>query len=126
MNVSHPKFLLTIFPLYLTVGGHSWPTAFINVNTVLISPWSAGVCLYQGFFFTFSAEEVSDDENIDDDGDVVDICDIFDDPAVEDQLRQNDVEHEHELQEQGETFTITADVHITPITEHADVGSSSP
>ena len=47
-------------------------------------------------FFTVSAEEVSNGENIDD-GDDVDIHDIFDDPAVEEQLRQNDVEHEHEL-----------------------------
>ena len=77
------------------------------------------------FFFTFSAEEVSDGENIDDDGDDVDIRDIFDDLAVEEQLRQHGVGHEHELQEQGETFTVTANVHITPVTEHADVVSSS-
>ena len=106
------------------MGGHSQPTAFINVNTVLVSPWSADVCLYKGFF-TFSAEEVSDGENVDDDGDDVDIHDIFDDPTAEEQQRQNDVERECELQEQGETFTVTANVHITPITEHADVVSSS-
>ena len=98
------------------MGGHSQPTAFINVNTVPISPWSPSVCLCKGFF-TFSTEEVSDGKNIDN----VDICDIFDDPAVKEQLRQNDIERERELQEQGETFTVTANVHVTP----ADVVSSS-
>ena len=61
--------------------------------------------MYKGFF-TFPAEEVSDGENVDDDGDVVDIHDIFDDPAVEEQLRQNNVEHKCELQEHSETFTV--------------------
>ena len=56
----------------------------------------------------------------------MDLCDIFDDPAVEEQLLQNDLEHEHELEQQdGTTFTVTADVHaqVTPKTEHVDVVS---
>ena len=123
MKVSHPKFLLTIFPF--EIGGHSWPTAFININTVLIPPWPTGVWLYKGMFFTFSAGGVSDRDNVDDDGDDVDIWDIFDDPAVEEQLRQNDVQCEQELQEQGETFTVAADVHLSPKTQHVDVVSTS-
>ena len=107
------------------MGGHSRPTAFISVNTVLISPWSATVCLYKGFFFLLFQLKKSQMVKTDDDGDDVDICDIFDDPAVEEQLRQNDVECECELQGQGETCAITANVHVTPITEHADVVSSS-
>ena len=74
------------------------------------------------FFFTFSAEEVSDGEN--EDGDNVDLCDIFDDPAVKEQLLQNDLECELE-QQGGTTLTVTVDVHapVTPKTEHVDVGS---
>ena len=49
---------------------------------------------------------MSDDDNIDVDGDDADIRDIFDDPVVEEQLRQNDIQCEWELQEQGETFTV--------------------
>ena len=68
---------------------------------------------------------MSDGDNIDDDGDDVDIWDIFDDPAVEEQLRQNDIQREWELQEQGETFTVTADVHLSSETQHVDVVSTS-
>ena len=68
---------------------------------------------------------MSDSDNIDGDGDDVDIWNIFDDPAVEEQLRQNDVQCKQELQEQGETFTVTADVHLSPETQHVDVVSTS-
>ena len=59
----------------------------------------------------------------------MDLHDIFDDPAVEGQLWQNDLECEHELEQQGgTTLTVTADVHapvppVTPKTEHVDIGS---
>ena len=76
-------------------------------------------------FLTFSAGEVSDGDNVDDDGDNVDIWGIFDDPAVEEQLRQNDIQRKRELQEQGETFTVAADVHLSPKTQHVDVVSTS-
>ena len=133
--------------------GHTRPTALTNVNTVLDSHRSAGVWLYQGFltstrnfsslgtfctpvsapdqiyfynfFLTFLAEEVSDGEN--EDGDDVDLCDIFDDPAIKEQLWQNDLECEHKLEQQGgTTLTVTADVHapvppVTPKTDHVDV-----
>ena len=56
----------------------------------------------------------------DDDGEDVDIRDIFDDPVVEEQLRQNDIQCEWELQEQGETFTVMADIHFPPKTQHID------
>ena len=79
----------------------------------------------QRYFFTFSAREVSDSDNVDDDGDDVDIQNIFDDPALEEQLRQNDVQCEWELQEQGATFTVTADVHLSSKTQHVDVVSTS-
>ena len=51
------------------------------------------------FFLTFSAEAVCDGENVD--GDDVDLCDIFDDPAVKKQLLQNDLECECELEQQS-------------------------
>ena len=140
----------------MTLGGHTQPTALTNVNTVLVSHTSAGVWLYQGFltfarnfsslgmfctpvlspdqiwlsnffFFTFLAEEVSNGENKD--GDDMDLHDIFDDPAVEEQLWQNDLEQEHELDQQGgTTLIVTVDVHapvspVTPKTEHVDVVS---
>ena len=67
-------------------------------------------CSSHFFFLTFSAEEVFDSEN--EDGDDMDFRDIFDDPAVEEQLVQNDLECEHELEQQGgTTLTVTVDVH---------------
>ena len=75
-------------------------------------------------FFTFSAEEVSNGEN--EDRDDVDLRDIFDDPAVKEQLLQNDLECECELEQQGgTTLTVTVDVHaqVTPRTENVDVVS---
>ena len=57
------------------------------------------------------------------------MCDIFDDPMVEEQLQQNDFECERELEQQGgATFTVIASVHtpvppVTLETEHADVVS---
>ena len=69
-------------------------------------------------------KEVSDGEN--EDGDDVDLHDIFDDPAVKEQLLQNDLKCEHELEQQGgTTLTVTVNVHtpVTPETEHVDVVS---
>ena len=57
----------------------------------------------------------------------MDLLDILDDPAVKEQLQQNDLKCEHELEQQGgTTLTITVDVHtpvppVTPKTEHVDV-----
>ena len=130
------------------MGGHTQSTALTNVNTVIVSPWSAGIWLYKGlltsprnfsslgtfytpvhhltigcslqFFFNF----FSNSEN--EDGDDVDPHDIFTDPAVKEQLLQNDLEHERELEQQdGTTLTVTADVHtpVIPKTEHVDVVS---
>ena len=77
------------------MGGQTLPTACTKVNTVLVSPWSAGTLLYKGFFtsprslssfgtfctlisFAFAAQEESESEG--EDGNE-DIRDLFDEPV---------------------------------------------
>ena len=65
---------------------------------------------YKLFSFLVQEQEESEGE----DGDDEDIHDLFDEPQIDEELRQIDIERVEQLNKQ-QTFTVTAEVHV-----HAD------
>ena len=62
--------------------------------------------------FSFLAQEQEEIEG--EDGDDEDICDLFDEPQIDEELRQIDIKRVEQLNEQ-QTSTVTGEVHV-----HAD------